>query len=276
MSRYELQTDFEAEVVEESRAAPVVVDFWAEWCGPCRILSPILEKLADEAGGRWKLVKVNTEEHPDLAARFGIRGIPAVKLWSGGEPVGEFVGALPEEEVRRWLDHHLPRPSAGEVAAAVAALDEGRLEAAGTHLTRAVAMDPDDTRARLLLSRLLFTQDESRTRELLLAIPEGEPEHDMAVQLLWLQDRLRWARGEGPSPVSPAGEGEERYQEGFRSVGEGRFEEALETWIALLTRNRKLDEDGPRRACLALFALLGSDSEVTREYRPRLASALYG
>ncbi|ARA95192.1 MAG: thioredoxin [Bacteroidetes bacterium] len=99
---------FQKEVIDKSHEKPVLVDFWAPWCGPCRVLGPTLEKLARESGGAWRLVKVNADRHPELNLRYGIRGIPAVKLFVDGDVVAEFVGAQPEPAVRRWLDEHLP------------------------------------------------------------------------------------------------------------------------------------------------------------------------
>ena len=100
--------DFQSDVIEVSKATPVLVDFWAEWCGPCVYLSPTLEKLAEEAGDSWTLLKVNTESQPELAVRYGIRSIPNVKLFVNGEISGEFIGALPEEEIKRWLESNIP------------------------------------------------------------------------------------------------------------------------------------------------------------------------
>ncbi len=100
--------DFQSDVIEASKTTPVLVDFWAEWCGPCVQLSPTLEKLAEEAGDSWTLLKVNTESQPELAAEYGIRSIPNVKLFVNGEISGEFVGALPEEDIKRWLESNIP------------------------------------------------------------------------------------------------------------------------------------------------------------------------
>ncbi|SHK34001.1 thioredoxin [Rhodothermus profundi] len=103
---------FHKEVIEKSHEKPVVVDFWAPWCGPCRILGPVLEKLARESKGAWRLVKINTDQHPELALHYQVRGIPTVKLFRNGQVVDEFVGALPEPAVRQWLHRHVPEPTA--------------------------------------------------------------------------------------------------------------------------------------------------------------------
>ena len=98
---------FQTDVIEASHSVPVLVDFWAEWCGPCRMLGPVLEILAEKADGKWQLVKMNVEEHPEIAQAYRIQGIPAVKLFSNGEVIAEFVGAQPEPTISKWLEEHL-------------------------------------------------------------------------------------------------------------------------------------------------------------------------
>ncbi|MFW5973169.1 MAG: thioredoxin family protein [Bacteroidota bacterium] len=104
-------SNFHADVIEKSHQKPVVVDFHAPWCGPCHVLGPVIERLAKESGGAWRLVKVNVDSFPQLAQEYRVRGIPSVKMFSGGRVVAEFTGALPEHALRNWLEEHLPQPN---------------------------------------------------------------------------------------------------------------------------------------------------------------------
>ncbi|MBN9370834.1 thioredoxin [Hydrogenophaga borbori] len=152
--------NFEAEVIEASMQTPVLVDFWAPWCGPCKVIGPILEKLETEYGGRFKLVKVDSDQEQQLAAAFGIRSIPTCVLLMNGQPVDGFMGALPEGQVRAFLDKHVPGEgelvAEAEEAAAQEALADGDTETALERLRQAVQADPENDDARFDLVKLLL------------------------------------------------------------------------------------------------------------------------
>ena len=176
---------FVEEVVDRSRTIPVVVDFWAEWCGPCRTLGPILERLAVEANGSWILAKVDVDSNPGLAATFGIQGIPAVRAWKDGREIAEFVGALPEPQVREWLARLGPSPAEQEFDRALVALDAGDEDTAAQSLRRVLELDPAHADAKARLERLELVSrasdlDESAARRRLEADPSDA---DAAVQL---------------------------------------------------------------------------------------------
>lgn len=151
--------DFADRVIERSRSVPVVVDFWAPWCGPCRSLGPVLERLADEAAGRWELVKVNVDNSPGLAVRYGIQGIPAVKAFVEGNEVAQFVGAQPRPHVEEWLSTFLPDPSRDLVSAGEAAERGGARGAAREFYEKALKINPHSEAARQGLDRIILLED---------------------------------------------------------------------------------------------------------------------
>jgi putative thioredoxin len=272
MDDFELRGDFYTEVLMASHRQPVVVDFWAAWCGPCRVLGPVLEKLAAEAQGAWRLVKVDTEAHPQVAGQLEIRAIPTVMLFRDGQAVSEFQGALPEDQVRAWLAEGIPGESAQLLDDAKAAFAAGDPDRARKLLDQALASDPGDPDAKLLLARLLFSTDVAAALAALEAIPEESPAHAVAEHLKGLAAIAQRARD---GSVTGPDEDVALYAAGADAAGEGRYEDALTAWLELLGRNRKLDDDGARRAMVALFALLGDDHPLTQSYRRRLASMLY-
>jgi putative thioredoxin len=261
--------DFRSAVIERSRRVPVVVDFWAEWCGPCRILGPIIEELATQAAGRWELVKLDTEAQPDVAQAFDIRGIPAVKMFHEGRVVAEFVGALPKEQVRRWLDENLPDPDAEALVAIVERWPDADPGDWTRDVEAYVAAHPDSAEGRLRLAQAVFAADPGRAREL-IAAAEGEGDADaaeLAADLSALTELAAW-----DAPVPPRlVEHVDGAREALRTYDVDR---ALEHLVDATATDRKFGEDLTRRAAVALFHLLGQQHELTRTHQRRLAMVL--
>ncbi|MBP1648697.1 MAG: thioredoxin, partial [Bacteroidetes bacterium] len=151
--------DFTKDVIEQSFKVPVVVDFWAEWCGPCKMLGPILERLADQSAGKWVLAKVDTDRNEDLAVRYGVRGIPNVKLFVDGKVASEFTGALPERAVVQWLEKALPDQNRKELETARQLIQEGKHSEAQQLLETVLSRTPANEQGRALLAAILIWQD---------------------------------------------------------------------------------------------------------------------
>jgi putative thioredoxin len=274
MHTYDVQ-DFQQDVIERSRQIPVLVDFWADWCGPCKALGPVLEKLAEEAGGRWQLAKVDTEAHREVAGQYGIRSIPNVKLFVDGAPVDEFVGALPEAQVRRWLDEALPRPSTKHIATARSLLgtgDPARSMQARELLEGVIVDEPENVEARALLAQAALFDDPEQAALLIEHVTAGTPFDDRIVALRTIA-RLLTLRPDdealGHSDAKP------QYLRAIKALAARDFDAALRGFIDVVGRDRELDGDGARTACLAIFEILGADAAITREHRRALANALF-
>ena len=269
--------DFQRDVLEASYATPIVVDFWAEWCGPCRMLGPILENLSERARGRWRLVKVNVEEHQEVAASFNVRSIPMVMLFHEGKPVAEFMGALPEAQVVQWLDAYVPTEAAKALNEAKRLSERG--DAAGTRslLEEVVRKDPSNEEARVLLAELLFEEDPDEAAKLVQDISVEHPLGDRANVLRTLLRLMRSEEELSAIAAKSPDEAEEwaEYLKGIKALKQRRYEDALEAWIEVIRRNRKLDDDSARKACVAVFLWLGNEHEITQKYRPPFSSALY-
>ena len=271
---------FEQQVIERSKRVPVVVDFWAEWCGPCRMLGPLLEKLAREYDGRFVLVKADTEQLGDVAGAFGVQGIPAVFGLRGGRIVDSFVGVQSEQTIRRWLDGLMPTP-AQSLAAEAADLEATDPAAAEAKYREAIGLDPRDDAFRIGLARVLEargTIDEARA---VIAELERrgflEPEAEAVKARLAIDaaaaDAPDLAAARAAAEANP-GDLEARYRLAEALAAAGQHEEALATCLDLVERDRKGVGERARQTMLALFNLLPADSPLVVEYRRKLSFVL--
>lgn len=278
--------DFEREVIERSRSVPVVVDFWAPWCAPCRQLGPLLERLADEHAGAFVLAKVNVDESPRVASGLEIRSIPAVLGFRDGRVVTEFTGAQPETVVRRFLASVLPSEADRLVTEGESLVAAGHLNAAEERFRSALAQQARHARAALGLARVLAARgadDEAmRLVESMLPGTLLEAEGDR------LAAEIRTRAGAPASAASS--EDESRLRAALvanerdlasrlalaRSLAAaGHHEEALEHYLACVKQDAKYEEEAARRGMLDLFAVLGSDHDLVQRYRSQLARAFF-
>jgi putative thioredoxin len=276
------QSDFEEQVVAASFKQPVVIDFWAPWCAPCKVLKPILEKLAGEYEGKFKLAKVNSDENPEISARYAVRGIPAVKAMVDGKIVNEFTGALPESMVRDWLDKVIPSPAeelrreAHQMAAA------GDLEGALQNLAEASALDPNDELLRVDAAELLLaTGDADDAQRLLDTLKDPDILKDARVLQLKAQVRLAEMKEVGESEASLAAavaangnDLEARLKLANVLIAANRPAEGMDQLLEIVQRDRSFQDDIGRRTLLDVFNLLGGQGELVMTYRRKLASLL--
>lgn len=271
--------NFQTHVLETSMHTPVVVDFWAPWCEPCKVLKPLLERLAAEYAGRFVLAKINADENPELAQQFGVRSIPAVKVVAEGRIVDEFSGALPEGELRAFLQRLLPSPAEPLRAEAAALLAAGRREEALACLVEASRLDPTNEAVRLDGIELLLELERKDEAAALLATD--------FTQLAERAEALRARLALAAEPVDTAAldarlaanadDHAARLERARALAAGGRYREALEDALTVVRRDRFFDDGAGRKTMIELFALLaGSEhhDDLVREYRRALSTAL--
>ena len=270
-----------AQVMEASFEVPVLIDFWASWCQPCLALMPVLAKLADEYQGKFLLGKLNTEQQQEIAAHFGIRSIPNVKLFRNGQPVDEFMGALPERAVREFLDRHVARESDVAVQKAREKLAAGDADAAIALLTRARADDPDNPRVVLALAGAQAAAGDVAAAEATLdGLPVNEqakPEVAALRSHLYFEGQLAGAPPAAELEARLAadpGDSEARFRLALHKVVEQDYDTAMELLLELMKKDRGFGDDAGRSTLLKVFDLLGDDPRVG-QYRRRMASLLY-
>lgn len=270
-----------AQVIHASERVPVLVDFWADWCQPCKQLMPVLAQLADDYQGRFFLAKLNTEQHQELAAQFGIRSIPNCKLFINGQVVDEFSGALPETAVREFLDKHLPRPSDGLVDQARQALLDGDAETALAVLQQAKIEDPGNVRIDITIAQTHAAAGDAVSALAVLDALPPEQQDDTEVQALRGHLHFEAEAAGLPDPATLAKrlaadehDSEARYQTAIHQVLQQDYEGALQILLELMRDDRGYGDDAARKTMLKIFDLLGEDPLAAR-YRSRMFTLLH-
>ncbi len=280
---FEVDADqFERLVIRASHQRPVVVDFWAEWCAPCRALGPVLEDVVRAYDGRVALAKLNTDHNPQLAVRYGVRGIPAVKVFRQGQVVREFTGTLPRPEVERIISAVVPGPGDELVTKADQLLSQGEAEKAEQCYRDALEEEPEHPGALLGLGRLALEDGRTEEGEELLArIEQDGRQYGEARALLAgvaFQQTCRrhggleaCRRSAEDAPEDP----QVHYNLGCCLAAKKRYEEALDEFLAALRLDRDYGEGAAREAVLTVFTLAGPQSDLAKTYRRKLASIIY-
>ncbi len=274
--------DFEQKVVKASYEHVVVVDFWAAWCGPCKMLGPLLEKIVSSFDGRVKLAKVDVDKNRELTSGFNIRSIPTVKIFSQGAIADEFVGVLPEQEMISILtviaggkhDDILQQAEAHEAT--------GSLSDAEELYTSVLNEEPDNSAARIGLARVLLRNGGvEHANELLTGIEEYDERYDEAKSLLGTLDFIKVCRAAGKKEVwsdkvrKNPDDFEALYTLGCCYAADRQLDKALEIFLSVVKRHSEFDGGKARKAMLTLFTVLGQDHELTGKYRDLLARALF-
>jgi putative thioredoxin len=274
------EQNFQREVVERSNTVPIVIDFWAPWCGPCRVLGPVLERLAGELAGKFVLAKVNVDENPQLAASFGAQSIPLVVAVRDGKIIGDFVGALPEPAIREHLAAWLPSQAEDFTTRAESAMQLGNGAEADALLQQALDLDPRAERALFLQAQRLADQNrDDEAVALLERIGPGSPV-EQEVDRLAAALRIRRAGGGDTSALRARVENnsddlDARFELAQLEAASGKYEAALEQYLEIIKRDRTYRDDGARKAMLDVFDLLGGGNELTDRYRSELAKVLF-
>ncbi len=274
--------DFEQQVVERSHSVPVVVDFWAPWCGPCRAIGPLLEQLAEEQDGKFVLAKINVDESPMLAQAFAVQSIPAVKAIRNGAVAGEFLGAQPEPAIRQFVAGLLPSEAENLSREGVRLAEEGKAQGAESLYRAALSKEENQPLALLGLSRLLVERGEDTDALALLGkVPLNAPESDAAQQLM-SQIHLK----QGGESVGNAQEYREklaanpddleaRFELAQALAASGTYREALTEYLEVVKKDRAFRDDGARKAMLEVFDVIGPRSELSEHFRSELAKVLF-
>lgn len=278
----DITTDnFMTEVIEASQETLIVLDFWATWCGPCQALMPVISKLATEYNGGFRLAKVNIDEQQELATQFAVRSVPTVKLIKQGNVVDEFNGALPESEIRQYLDRHIVRESDKQLDAALAQYEAGEKLQAIEAIQEISKQDPNNQRIALVYADLMIREARyDLAQEVLQSLPYETRQTEQVAAML---AKIEFANSAADLPDENAllktieedpKNSKARHQLSTLYTMQGNYEAALEQLLEIVKRDRNYEEDAGRKAMLKLFDMLG-DNELVHQYRRKMMAALY-
>jgi putative thioredoxin len=275
--------NFQREVVDRSRQVPVLIDFWATWCGPCKTLGPILEKVARELGGKLVLAKIDVDKNPEIADLFQIQSVPTVMLLVDARPVDGFMGAQPEPQVRKFLERHLGVAAPDPLKEAEELEQEGRRGEAADVLRAHLQREPGDAKARVMHARLLVAEGRVEEARKVFAKVEGEALETPEAAAVRAQldaaggdgevragevEALERAVAERPDDIAA------RIALGKRLVAAGRHERGLEELLEAAKADIRFDGDAPRKALIEVFNLLGQSDPLVLDYQRRLSMLL--
>ena len=274
---------FEKDVISASMLTPVLVDFWAPWCGPCKTLGPMLEKLEAEYEGKWRLVKVNVDENQELAAHFQVRSIPHVVAFADGRPVDQFLGVLAEGQLRQFLDRLVPDGAEASRAEAAIAIAEGRRDDAYNALKAALAYDPGFDEARLDLIELLL--EDHRVEEAQKENDLLSPKTTQGIDARYNAIKTRLDAVDAATDLPPTDALEARVAENpddldarfdlaSALIARRKYDPALEHLLAIVQRDRAFREDIGRKTMLSVFDLAAHQPELVSKWRRRLSASL--